>query len=111
MKETGYTHVEFKPVMEYLEESTGGYSTSSYYAPTSRFGTPEKFQKAVNLLHQAEVGVILDWTPAQFPRFEEDWKNLTEHLSMKFLMKALLFILCGVLCFIIMEALWCGISL
>ena len=70
MKEIGYTHVEFKPVMEYLEESTGGYSTSSYYAPTSRFGTPEKFQKAVNLLHQAEVGVILDWTPAQFPRFE-----------------------------------------
>lgn len=70
MKETGYTHVEFKPVMEYLEESTGGYSTSSYYAPTSRFGTPGKFQKAVNLLHQAEVGVILDWTPAQFPRFE-----------------------------------------
>lgn len=70
MKETGYTHVEFKPVMEYLEESTGGYSTSSYYAPTSRFGTPEKFQKAVNFLHQAEVGVILDWTPAQFPRFE-----------------------------------------
>lgn len=70
MKETGYTHVEFKPVMEYLEESTGGYSTSSYYAPTSRFGTPEKFHKAVNLLHQAEVGVILDWTPAQFPRFE-----------------------------------------
>lgn len=70
MKETGYTHVEFKPVMEYLEESTGGYSTSSYYAPTSRFGTPEKFQKAVNLLHQAEVGVIFDWTPAQFPRFE-----------------------------------------
>lgn len=70
MKETGYTHVEFKPVMEYLEESTGGYSTSSYYAPTSRFGTPEKFQKAVNLLHQAGVGVILDWTPAQFPRFE-----------------------------------------
>lgn len=70
MKETGYTHVEFKPVMEYLEESTEGYSTSSYYAPTSRFGTPEKFQKAVNLLHQAGVGVILDWTPAQFPRFE-----------------------------------------
>ena len=70
MKETGYTHVEFKPVMEYLEESTEGYSTSSYYAPTSRFGAPEKFQKAVNLLHQAGVGVILDWTPAQFPRFE-----------------------------------------
>ena len=62
--------MEFKPVMEYLEESTEGYSTSSYYAPTSRFGAPEKFQKAVNLLHQAGVGVILDWTPAQFPRFE-----------------------------------------
>lgn len=70
MRETGYTHVEFHPVMEYLEESTGGYSTSSYYTPTSRFGDAKKFQKTVNLLHQAGVGVILDWTPAQFPRFE-----------------------------------------
>lgn len=70
LSETGYTHVEFLPVMEYLDESTKGYSTSSYYAPTTRFGTPEDFQKLVDGLHQAGVGVILDWTPAQFPRFE-----------------------------------------
>lgn len=69
VKETGYTHVELQPVMEYLEDSTDGYSTSSYYAPTTRFGKPEDFQKLVDSLHKAGVGVILDWTPAQFPRF------------------------------------------
>lgn len=70
LKETGYTHVEFKPVMEYLDEKTDGYSTSAYYAPTTRFGSVIEFQKLVDELHQAGIGVILDWTPAQFPRFE-----------------------------------------
>lgn len=69
-KELGYTHVELHPVMEYLDDSTLGYSTFAYYAPTRRFGTPEDFQKLVNGLHKAGVGVILDWTPAQFPRCE-----------------------------------------
>lgn len=69
LTETGYTHVEFLPVMEYLEEETNGYSTSAYFAVTSRFGEPEDFRALVDTLHQAGIGVILDWTPAQFPRY------------------------------------------
>lgn len=70
LTETGYTHVELLPVMEYLEEETNGYSTSAYFAVTSRFGEPEDFRALVDTLHQAGIGVILDWTPAQFPRYE-----------------------------------------
>lgn len=70
LKETGYTHVEFHPVMEYLDRSSGGYSTSAYYAVTTRFGTAADFRTLVEDLHQAGIGVILDWTPAQFPRFD-----------------------------------------
>ena len=70
LKETGYTHVEFHPVMEYLDRSSGGYSTSVYYAVTTRFGTAADFLTLVEDLHQAGIGVILDWTPAQFPRFD-----------------------------------------
>lgn len=66
----GYTHVELHPVMEYISGQGGEYSTFAYYAPTGRFGTPTDFQKAVNALHEKGVGVILDWTPAQFPRAE-----------------------------------------
>ncbi len=71
-KKLGYTHVELHPVMEYLKDE---YSTSSYYAPTRRFGMPEDFQKLVNGLHQEGIGVILDWTPAQFPRNESGLEN------------------------------------
>lgn len=69
-KNLGYTHVELLPVMEYLEEGTQGYATVSYYAPTSRVGSPADFQHIVDQLHQAGIGVILDWTPAHFPRYE-----------------------------------------
>ncbi|MBQ1311682.1 MAG: glycogen-branching enzyme, partial [Blautia sp.] len=75
VKSTDYTHVELHPVMEYLEESRGAYSTFSYFAPTSRFGTPEDFRKLVDALHQAGIGVILDWTPAQFPEYESGLQN------------------------------------
>ena len=70
VKETGYTHVEFHPVMEYLDQKSGGYSTSAYYSVTTRFGTAEDFRVLVEELHQAGIGVILDWAPAQFPRFD-----------------------------------------
>ena len=70
VKETGYTHVELHPVMEYLDEATDGYSTTSYYAVTRRFGTPEDFCRLVDLLHHENIGVLLDWTPAQFPKNE-----------------------------------------
>lgn len=59
----------------YGMDQTDGYSTSSYFAPTSRFGTPEDFQKLVDALHQKGIGVILDWTPAQFPRYEGGLEN------------------------------------
>lgn len=71
IKKLGYTHVELHPVMEYLDEEAGPYSTFSYYAPDRRFGLPEDFATLVNELHKAEIGVILDWTPAHFPRYAE----------------------------------------
>lgn len=71
LKDLCYTHVELTPVMEYLDESTGGYSTAFYFAPSRRFGSPENLKALIDLLHQAGIGVILDWTPAQFPRFPE----------------------------------------
>ena len=60
LAEVDFTHVELHPVMEYLDDITGGYSTYAYYAPTSRFGSVADFQKLVDELHQAGVGVILD---------------------------------------------------
>ena len=70
VKDNGYTHVELHPVMEYLDENTGGYSTSAYYAPTRRLGAPLKLKEVVDLFHSLKIGVILDWTPAQFPAYE-----------------------------------------
>lgn len=70
VKDLGYTHIELKPVMEYLDESAGAYSTFAYFAPTARFGTAEDFRQLVDGLHQEGIGVFLDWTPAQFPRLE-----------------------------------------
>ena len=70
VKETGYTHVEFHPIMEYLDQRSGGYSTSAYYSVTNRFGTADDLRALVEELHMAGIGVLLDWAPAQFPRFD-----------------------------------------
>ncbi|MFR4242628.1 MAG: 1,4-alpha-glucan branching enzyme [Clostridia bacterium] len=70
VKETGYTHVEFHPVMEYLDQRSGGYSTSAYYSVTNRFGTADDLRALVEELHMAGIGVLLDWALAQFPRFD-----------------------------------------
>lgn len=68
VEETGFTHVEFLPVAEHPFGGSWGYQVTSYYAPTSRFGSPDDFRYLVDHLHQRGIGVLVDWVPAHFPR-------------------------------------------
>jgi 1,4-alpha-glucan branching enzyme len=88
VKEMGFTHVEFMPIMEYPYFPSWGYQITGYYAASSRHGTPEELMSLIDSLHQQDIAVILDWVPSHFPGdahglYNFDGTHLYEHADMR----------------------------
>ena len=88
VKEMGFTHVEFMPVMQFPYEPSWGYQITGYFAPSSRFGTAQEFMQLIERLHAENIGVYLDWVPSHFPNdahglYMFDGSHLYEHPDMR----------------------------